>query len=238
MADEGLEADAPYIIKVCGVGEQGSKLVSESIPGSDVIYASDELQGIDVLFIVSEMENDMCRKQTQSLARKVMKAGALTLALCPTFSASMEKLQQQVDAIILLADDEWQGMPTISVRYAFIVQRMKLACLGIFHCQIEGLRDFFGERQVCLVSYRMVCNQAEFDEGSGLLPAYSPEQWGNIGRLFLFLGNKESLPISQMTMAASRFYAAWDGSDDTEMWFTLSENRNPDCYLDALFFTR
>lgn len=232
-----LNDNNSYTVKVCAVGDQGHRLVAQTMHSNDVINISDELQHIDVLLIISEMEDPLCRKQTTLLAQKARQSGILTLALCSRSSAAIERLQQEVHAVILLATDGWPGMHSIGMRYAFFVQRMKAASLGTFNCDIEDLREFFGIHQSCIVNYRMAVNEIQLDEGKGLLPSYTPEQWRQITHLLLLLGSNSTSPINHMTMAASQYEMALDGND-TEMWFALSKNASDGPYFDALFFTR
>jgi len=59
-------------MKLCAVGDQGRNLVAASLADSDAINWNDSLDDIDVLFIVSEMEDDKCCEQVKTLSQKAI----------------------------------------------------------------------------------------------------------------------------------------------------------------------
>jgi len=229
----GLVKERVPVMKLCAVGSQGRNFVAASLADSDVINRNAGLDDIDVLFIVSEMEDDKCCEQAKTLSQKAINKGILTLLLCSEETEASEALQHQVHAVLLLSEGDWQSMP-ISERYALIFQRIRISNQAdtFININLNDLRDTFGLHQKLIVNYCMANDEAQLEYiGERLLS----EKSENI-EYAMFLGCFNERNLSGTCMAVSGLES--NLHEDAHIFFAVSEALLKNCYFDSILFIR
>jgi len=233
----GLKKGKPLVMKVCAVSDQSRALVVGSFENSALIKSNDCLDNIDVLFIVSDMDTHECESVTLALTQKTHDKSVLTLVLLAEDkqTAAMNKLQQQVNALLIISGEGWGNM-SISESYALIVQRMMYVDKGSNCPNYKDLCKIVGVNQKLFVSYCTAHSDTEFETvGERLLSAYPQKRLLGIEYALFFGRFNESNLMGLSVVVSGLEHLLQEGC---HLFFTWAEVVQENRYFDGILFTR